>query len=228
MAVGGTAPASSGLFSPVQIVLVYLAVAAGKPLVLDRSGVWFWAWDAVFYVLVPLLLWCLAQPTARSVRLGPNTTQPAEMLIQALVCWVLLEVVEGRVWVWVMELQAWSKRPDSGWPWPAVDYGASMGTGLRRVALGLYGAISGALVEEWVFRVLMLRVALARGWRAPSYVLISSMAFALAHVGPGPGVMLFAACCGVVLATLFWRTLAFWPLVAAHAGFNLLTWQVFG
>jgi membrane protease YdiL (CAAX protease family) len=219
-----------GPLAPAAIVGVYLALAALKPFVFAwGTGQWFWVVDAVFFVLMPLVLWGLASAPARALRFAavqPSSAppDPADLwMLQTLGYLAALGAIRATLLA-IEQTDAAASAAHSAaahWPWPQVAYAAQMGSGAMRVALACYAALTAALVEEWVFRVLLLRVAQARAWSAVVYVGVSSVLFALAHVGPGPVSVLFTWLAGVGLAALFWRWRLFGPAVLAHFVFDL-------
>lgn len=81
----------------------------------------------------------------------------------------------------------------------------------------LFLAIGAPVVEELFFRGLVLRALLGR-MPVPLAVIVSALAFALAHFEP----VQFAglAVLGVILGVLAWRTGRLGPSIAAHASFN--------
>ena len=78
-------------------------------------------------------------------------------------------------------------------------------------------AVGAPLVEELFFRGLVLR-ALAGRLPVPAAVVVSGLAFALAHFEAAQfaGLALF----GVILGVLAWRSGRLGPGIAAHAAFN--------
>jgi membrane protease YdiL (CAAX protease family) len=91
------------------------------------------------------------------------------------------------------------------------------------VALALL-AVGAPLVEELFFRGLLLRSlrsAIGRShgaWAVPGSVVLSALAFGLAHFEAVQ--FLGLAAFGVVLAVMAWRWDRLGPSVAAHAAFN--------
>ena len=87
----------------------------------------------------------------------------------------------------------------------------------RCVVLIVLLAVGAPIVEELFFRGLFLRALLYR-LPVPLAILISGLAFALAHFEAlqFPGLAVF----GLVLGWLAWRTNRLAPGIAAHSAFN--------
>ena len=93
-----------------------------------------------------------------------------------------------------------------------------------RIALVLVVVTLGPLVEELLFRGVLLSALLQR-WGSTVAILLSSLVFALAHL-PGLGWQLFALpdllLLALALAWLRLRSGSIWPSVIAHGTNNLL------
>jgi len=87
-----------------------------------------------------------------------------------------------------------------------------------RLALLMGSVMIAAVLEEWVFRGIVLGAI--RGWGAPAAVLASAVVFAAYHLSAFQFLPTFLL--GVVLAsTVVWLG-ALWPAVLAHVAFNAL------
>jgi membrane protease YdiL (CAAX protease family) len=224
------------VLTPALVVALYVGVSCIKPfaLAVGSGPMQFWLLDAVFFVLIPGVLFWLSTPMARGLGFvgaasAPNVraADPADVWMIQIVAYMGLLLLLRAAFHAAFYREAWRLWLESAqlaWPWPQIHYAAQMGSGAARLLLAVYAAVVGAWVEEWVFRVLLLRVALARGWSALAYVAVSSSCFAAAHVGPGIATIVFAWLAGVVMAALFWRWRLFGPAVAAHALFNWVGW----
>jgi uncharacterized protein len=100
---------------------------------------------------------------------------------------------------------------------PARQQTAAAHGSVAVVVVFVFLAVGAPLVEELFFRGLLLRSLLATT-RAPIAIVVSALAFALAHFEA----LQFAglAVFGLVLALLAWRTRRLAPSIAAHMAFN--------
>jgi len=97
--------------------------------------------------------------------------------------------------------------------------------------------IVGPVAEEVLFRGWLFRqLSRQAGWPALAAVLVSAIAFGLAHIHNLSSyafhsreltTMLSAAAVGVLLAWMVWRWNSLWPAIGLHAVMNL-SWQLFG
>lgn len=100
-------------------------------------------------------------------------------------------------------------------------------SGLAVVGLAVFAAVLAPVVEELVFRGLLLR-ALLRRMDVTGAVVVSSLAFALVHVIGDPSVGSLAVVpgllgVGMVAAVLAVRSGSLSQPILLHVGFNLLT-----
>lgn len=98
-----------------------------------------------------------------------------------------------------------------------------------RVGWGLGVAIGAPLVEEFIFRGLLLAYLLERipyhfsRWRWPSHYLaigISALAFALAHLGVNPLFLIVLFGGGLLYGWVRWQSGSLLPSVAGHMAWN--------
>jgi len=105
----------------------------------------------------------------------------------------------------------------------AGDFGAVVADMLPKIA-------AGALIEEVVFRLLVLRL-LERSFGAVSALVVSSLAFGLAHLGNAGATPLIAVLLGIELGLLFGAayllTRRIWLCAALHLSWNFVQGAVF-
>ncbi|HZX71966.1 MAG TPA: CPBP family intramembrane glutamic endopeptidase [Rhodanobacter sp.] len=194
---------------------------AGLVLTLDQPGT-----QALLVILVLALatatimllvrrrwprLWSLAEPPGFGFVRPPQ----ARFLLLALVIGLATPFLGGWLTQWLAQghpvtqnIQQLGEHAPLGW----------------RIPLALMAVTLGPLVEELLFRGVLLSALLQR-WGTGVAVLLSSLAFALAHL-PGLNWQLFAlpALLGLALA-LAWlrlRSGSIWPSVVAHGANNAL------
>ena len=104
-----------------------------------------------------------------------------------------------------------------------VKRAGSIGPGFA--ALCVVTVVGAPIVEEWYFRW-VLHGALRQRWRGPVCVVASSFVFAFVHFQLLllPALFVFGVACALVRD----RTRRFWPSVALHAGFNLVSMVTLG
>ncbi len=88
------------------------------------------------------------------------------------------------------------------------------------LAFAFAAALVVPLVEEFVFRGRLMSRVLAE-WGAAPAILISSVAFALVHIGgPHPALLLVPLVVGMACGALVLITGSIWPAVALHGAWN--------
>lgn len=169
---------------------------------------WFLAVD---YISKSLCL--VALPILIGVRRWPDIipmARPAAGMTVALIA-TIIAVDYGLDWLGVSEL--WPATRLTRWPpsdWPAVQ--------LFDLTFGL--ALT-AVVEEFVFRGVLLTALAARGWSVLTSALMSSLLFGAIHWSSGLGSTLSSTADGLVLCAAVAATRSIWPGVAAHFIVNL-------
>ena len=188
---------------------------------LHRVGpAWYWLADALQFVLVPMACaWWVLRPAgidARALGLrvdrhGKGQDWGALLFVAAVVLaltWPVVRMAHVHGWQYADEL-------------PAV---LPMAWGPRLLVAG-YMSVTAALVEEVVFRALpwlYLREVVAARWRAPVYLVGSTLLFAMIHAEQGPAGLVSSGWFGLVAAAYYLRMRSLWPPVLAHFALDML------
>ncbi|MBK8070581.1 MAG: CPBP family intramembrane metalloprotease [Ramlibacter sp.] len=190
---------------------------------------WYWAADAVHFVVVPVASWVFLSRTTglqfadmglsrlwRQDRYRPRLTWGFAVFVALFMLaayWPICEIV--------LRLFRSLGNP--------VGLNTLMPTGYGAwLVVSFYMAASAALAEELIWRGMAWTyfcAALPARYRRLTYVLATSAVFAVAHSEQGPGGVLAALWFGVLAAGLYTKVRSLWPIVLCHF---MVDWIIFG
>ena len=104
-------------------------------------------------------------------------------------------------------------------PFEGLHFPAS---GPERIATISYAVISAALLEETIFRGLVLHYLESQGRGAFSVVMLSSLLYGLCHWSYGMGFVIIAALWALIPAAWAMQSRQVWGPIAAHLTYNTL------
>ncbi|MCG2594028.1 CPBP family intramembrane metalloprotease [Ramlibacter sp. XY19] len=191
---------------------------------LHRVGpAWYWAADALQFVLVPVIcVWWLLRPAgvdAQALGLGLGLRRGRHGRQED---WASLLFVAVVIFAITWPIVFMARR--FGWEYADVLPDILPTAWGARLLVAVYMAVTAALVEEVAFRALpwlYVREVLAERWRAPVYLVGSTFLFALIHAEQGPAGMISSGWFGFVAAAYYLRLRSLWPPVLAHFAVDL-------
>ncbi|OOG52611.1 hypothetical protein B0E47_15060 [Rhodanobacter sp. B05] len=169
---------------------------------------------------IPILLltrrrWPRLWPVGRPPGFGFAAPATSRYLLLAVVVGVLATMLGGWLTDWLAHGQTVTQNIEQ--------LGKSTSLGWR-IPLALMAVSLGPLVEELLFRGVLLSALLQR-WGSATAILLSSLLFALMHL-PGLNWQVFAVpnllLLALALAWLRLRSESIWPSVLAHGTYNLM------
>jgi len=207
------------------VVLPYLAFAElngwfNGPL-FRASASAFWAVDASFNVLLPLLgAWFLARFSAvRPPSYGLSFPPPlmkelvAASLFFGLVLFLAYFLPQRISWIW------WGR------PAPLFSYGQVVPAGMLHAPSVLYLAVTAGIVESVIYIGLpwmLWRQRFGTSGRRALFCLASATLFASVHWEQGPQAMLGCVVFGYVACKVYLKIADLWPIVGAHTAIDVV------
>lgn len=190
---------------------------------------WYWAADALHFVVVPVASWVfLSRATGLQFadmglpRLWPQDRYRPRLtwgfavfvaLFMLAAYWPVHRMALLHLWS-LGNLATFHKLMPAGYgSWLAVSF---------------YMAASAAVAEELIWRGMAWAyfcAAVPVRYRRLAYVLITSVVFAVAHSEQGPAGVLAALWFGVLAAGLYTKVRSLWPIVLCHF---MTDWIIFG
>lgn len=181
----------------------------------------FWLGDLIIYALWPITVLVVAfrRGWLAWADLAINTTRPARTLLAGTVLfiafWLLMTVQYFSAWnTGLVEL------------YPSASYSQFFFSGDDGVGFLLLGAfylaVSSAVLEEVIYRALLIEGLMRLGCRSFAALSISVLVFAAIHLSSGAATVVSAGIAGLIFGCVYLWQRYISGLILAHFLFNLL------
>lgn len=186
------------------------------PLGNTRLGL-LWTLDLVFFVGIPSITLVFLVKTGRLTlqEIGlAYPPRPRSILAGLALCALLVLVIHWNFRPWIRSIFPWRLFP--GYDFPPTQP-------LRGYVIA-YAAITTGVLEELIYRGVVISQMRKAGRSAAFAVIVSCAVFAGIHWGEGPAKLIWTALWGLIPAIWFVRTRTIWGPITCHTTYIALVW----
>lgn len=188
---------------------------------------WFWAIDIAYFVGMPvfLILACVRKGfSVQEIFFAPIGTGEWQEVAGSRFAMVLVALMAAGACYWLLTVPLRFTRGLNEFLPAQFNHQDFKNRAEFASIAAVYFALSAALLEELVYRWLLGKALLDRGWGAAPFLCISTALFGLIHWHGGLQAIVLTGLVGLLLSWVYLKIRLLWPLVVAHATIDLLVY----